>query len=196
MKVSLKWLSEYVDVPADTKAFCDRLDLTGTGVEAVEKTGEAYDGVVVGYVETCEQHPDSDHMHVVSVNVGADEPTQIVCGAPNIAAGIKVPVACVGAVLPGDFKIKKSKLRGVTSCGMCCSQRELGMGSNHEGIWILPEDAVVGTPRPSATTGWNRPHVEKHRAEHPKVIMMPVRTTSMWRTLIFSFLAAVLNLSS
>ena len=74
MKVSLKWLSEYVDVPSDLKAFCDRFDLTGTGVEAVEKTGEAFDGVVVGYVETCEQHPDSDHMHVVSVNVGADEP--------------------------------------------------------------------------------------------------------------------------
>ena len=76
MKVSLKWLSEYVDVPSDTKAFCDRLDLTGTGVEAIEKTGDAYDGVVVGYVETCEQHPDSDHMHVVSVDVGADEPVQ------------------------------------------------------------------------------------------------------------------------
>lgn len=146
MKVSLKWLADYVDVPTDVKAFCDRLDLTGTGVEAVEKTGTAFDGVVVGFVETCEQHPDSDHMHVVTVNVGADEPVQIVCGAPNIAQGIKVPVATVGAVLPGDFKIKKSKLRGVTSCGMCCSQRELGMGSNHEGIWVLPEDAPVGMP--------------------------------------------------
>lgn len=146
MKVSLKWLSKYVDVPSDVKAFCDRLDLTGTGVEAIEKTGDAFDGVVVGYVETCEQHPDSDHMHVVTVDVGAGEPVQIVCGAPNIAQGIKVPVATIGAVLPGDFKIRKSKLRGVTSCGMCCSQRELGMGSNHEGIWILPEDAPVGMP--------------------------------------------------
>ena len=80
MKVSLKWLSEYVDVPSDTKAFCDRLDLTGTGVEAIEKTGDAYDGVVVGYVETCEQHPDSDHMHVVTVDVGAGEPVQNVVG--------------------------------------------------------------------------------------------------------------------
>ena len=78
MKVSLKWLSEYVDVPADTKAFCDRLDLTGTGVEAVERTGAALDGVVVGHVLTCEQHPDSDHMHVVTVDVGAGEPVQIV----------------------------------------------------------------------------------------------------------------------
>ena len=146
MKVSLKWLSEYVDVPADTKAFCDRLDLTGTGVEGVEKTGAALDGVVVGHVETCEPHPDSDHMHVVTVDVGAGEPVQVVCGAPNIAAGIKVPVATVGAVLPGDFKIKKSKLRGVASCGMCCSKRELGMSADHEGIWVLPEDAPVGMP--------------------------------------------------
>ena len=146
MKVSLKWLAEYVDVPADVKEFCDRLDLTGTGVEGVEKTGAALDGVVVGHVETCEAHPDSDHMHVVTVNVGADEPVQIVCGAPNIAAGIKVPVATVGAVLPGDFKIKKSKLRGVASAGMCCSRRELGLGADHEGIWILPEDAPVGMP--------------------------------------------------
>ncbi|CVH78708.1 Phenylalanine--tRNA ligase beta subunit [Coriobacteriaceae bacterium CHKCI002] len=146
MKVSLKWLSEYVDMPADTKAFCDRLDLTGTGVEGVEKTGAALDGVVIGHVETCEPHPDSDHMHVVTVDVDAGEPVQIVCGAPNIAADIKVPVATVGAVLPGDFKIKKSKLRGIASCGMCCSKRELGMGADHEGIWVLPEDAPVGMP--------------------------------------------------
>lgn len=146
MKVSLKWLSDYVDVPGDIKEFCDRLDLTGTGVEGVETLGAAFDGVVVGYVETCEEHPDSDHMHVVAVNVGGEEPIQIVCGAPNIAQGIKVPVATVGAVLPGDFKIKKSKLRGVASCGMCCSKRELGLGTEHEGIWVLPEDAVVGTP--------------------------------------------------
>ena len=142
----MKWLSDYVEVPADLKAFCDRLDLTGTGVEGVETLGAAFDGVVVGYVEECEVHPDSDHMHVVKVNVGAEEPVQIVCGAPNVRAGIKLPVATIGAVLPGDFKIKKSKLRGVTSCGMCCSQRELGMGSDHDGIWILPDDATVGQP--------------------------------------------------
>ncbi len=146
MKVSLKWLSEYVDVPADIKAFCDKLDLTGTGVEGVETLGATFDGVVVGFVETCDPHPDSDHMHVVTVNVGGAEPVQIVCGAPNIAAGIKVPVATVGAVLPGDFKIKKSKLRGQVSCGMCCSKRELGLGTDHEGIWVLPDDAPVGTP--------------------------------------------------
>ena len=148
MKVSLKWLSEYTQVPGDLKAFCDRLDLTGTGVEGVEQTGEAFEGVVVARVLTCEPHPDSDHMHVVTVDVGAGEPVQIVCGAPNIAADILVPVATVGAVLPGDFKIKKSKLRGQVSCGMCCSQRELGLGSDHSGIWILPEGTPVGTPLP------------------------------------------------
>ena len=146
MKVSLKWLSDYVEVPTDIKEFCDRLDLTGTGVEGVEKTGAQFDGVVVGHVLTCEEHPDSDHMHVVTVDVGAGEPVQIVCGAPNIAADIKVPVATVGAVLPGDFKIKKSKLRGVASMGMCCSKRELGMGADHSGIWVLPDDAPVGQP--------------------------------------------------
>ncbi len=146
MKVSLKWLSDYVEVPEDTKAFCDRLDLTGTGVEGVDRLGDTFDGVVVGHVLTCVDHPDSDHMHVTTVDVGAEEPVQIVCGAPNIAAGIKVPVATIGAVLPGDVKIKKSKLRGVTSCGMCCSQRELGMGNDHEGIWVLPEDAPTGQP--------------------------------------------------
>ena len=146
MKASLKWLSEYVEVPGDIKEFCYRLDLTGTGVEGVEKTGAALDGVVVGHVLTCEVHPDSDHMHVVTVDTGAGEPVQIVCGAPNIAAGIKVPVATIGAVLPGDFKIKKSKLRGVASSGMCCSKRELGMGADHEGIWVLPDDAPTGMP--------------------------------------------------
>ncbi len=147
MKLSLIWAADYVDVPADTQAFCDRLDLTGTGVEGVEKLGSALEGVVVGHVLTCAEHPDSDHMHVVTVDVGEEEPLQIVCGAPNIAADIKVPVATVGAVLPsadGGFKIKKSKLRGVVSCGMCCSRRELGQGNDHDGIWVLPEDAPTG----------------------------------------------------
>ena len=146
MKVSLKWLSEYVEVPADTQAFCDKLDLTGTGVEGVDVSGASFDGVVVGYVETCVEHPDSDHLHVITVNVGSEELLQIVCGAPNIAAGIKLPVATIGSVLPGDVKIKKGKLRGVVSFGMCCSQRELGQGSDHDGIWILPDDAPVGMP--------------------------------------------------
>lgn len=146
MHVSMNWLKTMVDVPVGMQEFCDRLDLTGTGVEGLETVGANLDGIVVGHTLTCEPHPDSDHMHVVTVEVGEGEPLQIVCGAPNIAANIKVPVATVGATMPEGFKIKKSKLRGVASCGMCCSKRELGMGTEHDGIWILPEDAPVGQP--------------------------------------------------
>ena len=154
MKVSLKWLSEYVEVPTDLKAFCDRLDLTGTGVEGVERTGDMYDHVVTGKILEKQAHPDSDHMWVTKVDVGAanvgkdgnPEPLQIVCGAQNFNQGDHVVVATIGAVLPGDFKIKKSKLRGVVSCGMNCSARELGIGSDHDGIMILPEDAPIGMP--------------------------------------------------
>lgn len=153
MKVSLKWLNEYVDVPSDTQEFCDRLDLTGTGVEGLEETGAQFKKVVVGQILEKEAHPDSDHMWVCKVSVGAantdtdgnPEPLQIVCGAQNFNAGDKIPVAMIGAEF-GDFKIKKSKLRGVTSYGMNCSERELGLGSNHDGIMILPADAPVGTP--------------------------------------------------
>ena len=154
MKVSLKWLNEYVDVPADLKAFCDRLDLTGTGVEGIEKTGAAFDNVVTAQVVEKKQHPDSDHMWVCKVDVGSNnvdadgnpEPLQIVCGAQNFNEGDHIVTAMIGAVLPGDFKIKKSKLRGVTSMGMNCSARELGLGNDHDGIMILPEDAPVGVP--------------------------------------------------
>lgn len=153
MKVSLKWLSEYVEIPADLKAFCDRLDLTGTGVEGVEIAGATYDKVVVGQIVEKKAHLDSDHMWVCQVSVGENnlgkdgkpEPLQIVCGAQNFNEGDKIPVALVGAEF-GDFKIKKSKLRGVVSNGMNCSERELGLGSDHDGIMILPADAPVGEP--------------------------------------------------
>ncbi|MDO4182121.1 MAG: phenylalanine--tRNA ligase subunit beta [Coriobacteriia bacterium] len=146
MLISTKWLADYVTVPDGLQDFCDRLDLTGTGVEGVEKVGANLDGVVVGHVLTSVDHPDSDHLHVTTVNVGGEEPLQIVCGAPNMTAGIKVPVATIGSVLPGNVKIKKGKMRGVESHGMCCSKRELEQGTDHEGIWILPEDAPVGMP--------------------------------------------------
>ena len=154
MKVSLKWLNEYVEVPSDLKAFCDRLDLTGTGVEGVEKTGDAFDHIVTAQVVEKKPHPDSDHMWVCKVDVGENnvdaqgnpEPLQIVCGAQNFNEGDHIVTAMIGAVLPGDFTIKKSKLRGVTSCGMNCSERELGLGNDHAGIMILPEDAPVGLP--------------------------------------------------
>lgn len=154
MKVSLNWLNEYVEVPADTKAFCDRLDLTGTGVEGVEVKGAAFDKVITSRVLTKEPHPDSDHMWVTTVDVGAfnvdedgnPEPLQVVCGAQNFNVGDHIVTALVGAVLPGDFKIKKAKKRGVFSWGMNCSECELGMGGDREGIMILPEDAPVGVP--------------------------------------------------
>lgn len=154
MKLSLKWLNEYVKTPQDLSALCDRFDLTGTGVEAVEKLGENFDHVVLGQIVAKDQHPDSDHMWVTKVDVGNQnldaegnpEPLQIVCGAQNFNAGDHVVVAMIGAVLPGDFTIKKSKLRGVASCGMNCSSRELGIGSDHDGIMILPEDAPIGVP--------------------------------------------------
>lgn len=154
MKVSLKWLAEYVDVPADTKAFCDRLDLTGTGVEGVEALGASFENVVTAQVVSKEPHPDSDHMWLCMVDVGernlGDDgkpaPLQIVCGAQNFNAGDHIVTALVGAELPGGIKIKKSKLRGVVSYGMNCSERELGLGSDHDGIMILPEDAPIGMP--------------------------------------------------
>lgn len=121
----------------------------GIEVDAVEET-EVIEGglknVVVAHVLECGPHPDSDHLHITKVNDGTGEPVQVVCGAPNVAAGQKVLFAQIGAVLPGDFKIKKSKIRGVESFGMICAEDELGIGTSHDGIMVLPEDAVVGTP--------------------------------------------------
>ena len=154
MKVSLNWLKEYVDVPDGLKAFCDRLDLTGTGVEGVEETGATFKNIVTAQVLEKERHPDSDHLWVCKVDVGEcnlgedgkPEPLQIVCGAQNFNAGDHIVTAMIGAELPGDFHIKKSKMRGVVSMGMNCSERELGLSNDHEGIMILPEDAPVGMP--------------------------------------------------
>ncbi len=154
MKVSLKWLSEYVELPTDIKALCDRFDLTGTGVEGVERVGATFDKIVTAKIIVKELHPDSDHLWVTTVDVGSQnvdkdgnpEPLQIVCGAQNFEAGDHIVTAMVGAELPGDFKIKKSKLRGVVSMGMNCSERELGLGGDHDGIMILPEGAPIGMP--------------------------------------------------
>lgn len=154
MKLSLNWVSDYVTIPASVLELCDRLDLTGTGVEGVETLGNAFEHVVTAQVVKKEKHPDSDHMWVCSVDVGEfnldeqgnPELLQIVCGAQNFNEGDHIVTALVGAELPGDIKIKKSKLRGVVSCGMNCSGRELGLSNDHEGIMILPENAPVGVP--------------------------------------------------
>ncbi|MBQ6452905.1 MAG: phenylalanine--tRNA ligase subunit beta, partial [Coriobacteriales bacterium] len=147
MLISHSWLKTLVDAPDDIKALCDRFDLTGTGVEGITTTGSQFDGIFVGQILTREPHPESDHLWVTTVDVGQGEPLQIVCGAQNFVAGDKVPVATVGTTMPdGETKIKKSKLRGVTSCGMNCSARELGLGDDHSGLMILPADAPVGMP--------------------------------------------------
>ena len=154
MRISYEWLSSMVDLPDDVQVLYRELIRTGTEVETIENVGEHLDHVVVGQVLSKEPHPDSDHMWLCKVSVGdknVDEagnpaPLQIVCGAQNFNEGDKIVVAMIGAVLPGDVKIKKSKLRGIESCGMNCSERELGLGGDHSGIMILPADAPVGMP--------------------------------------------------
>ena len=152
MNISYKWLKEYVDFTLTPQEVCDALTSTGLEVDALEEVQSikgGLKGLYVGKVLTCEMHPDSDHLHVTTVDLGREEPSQIVCGAPNVAAGQKVIVADLGCVLyDGDkeFVIKKSKLRGVESCGMICAEDEIGVGTSHDGIIVLPEDAVVGTP--------------------------------------------------
>jgi phenylalanyl-tRNA synthetase beta chain len=146
MLVSLKWLKELVDISLPVPELVDRLDLTGTAVESTQSAGAALDGVVVGQIVTKDRHPEADKLWVTRVEVGAEEPLQIVCGAQNFEAGDKVPVALVGATLPNGMTIKKAKLRGVESRGMNCSAKELGVGEDHDGLMILPADAPVGMP--------------------------------------------------
>ena len=152
MNISYKWLKEYVDFDLTAQQVCDALTSTGLEVDALEEVQSikgGLKGLYVGKVLTCEPHPNSDHLHVTTVDLGKGEPSQIVCGAPNVAAGQKVIVADLGCVLyDGDkeFVIKKSKLRGVESNGMICAEDEIGVGSSHDGIIVLPDDAVVGTP--------------------------------------------------
>ena len=153
MNISYKWLKEYVDFDMTAQEVADALTSIGLevdGVEEVQTIRGGLKGLVVGKVLTCEVHPDSDHMHVTTVDLGdGNEPTQIVCGAHNVAAGQKVIVATLGTKLyDGDkeFVIKKSKLRGVESYGMICAEDEIGVGTGHDGIMVLPEDTPVGMP--------------------------------------------------
>ncbi len=146
MLVSMKWLRELVAVDLPVPELVDLLDMTGTKVEAVEVTGNALEGVVVGHILTKDRHPDAETLWVTTVDVGAAEPLQIVCGAQNFDAGDKVPVAVVGTTLPNGMTIKKAKLRGVASEGMNCSATELGVGGDASGLLILPADAPVGEP--------------------------------------------------
>ena len=152
MNISYKWLKEYVDFDLTPQEVAQALTSTGLEVDALEEVQTVkggLKGLYVGQVLTCEMHPNSDHLHITTVDLGKGEPQQIVCGAPNVAAGQKVIVADLGCVLyDGDdsFTIKKSKLRGVDSFGMICAEDEIGVGTSHDGIIVLPEDAPVGQP--------------------------------------------------
>ncbi len=150
MEISYKWLKEYVDFDLTPQQTADALTSCGLEVDALEEVQTikgGLKGLYVGKVLTCEVHPNSDHLHITTVDLGRETPQQIVCGAPNVAAGQKVIVADLGCVLyDGDkeFVIKKSKLRGVDSFGMICAEDEIGVGTSHDGIIVLPEDASVG----------------------------------------------------
>ena len=148
MKVSMKWLKQYADIPVTPAEYESRMVMTGTGVEGVEPIAPELEGVVVGKVLTCRPHENSDHLHVCTVDVGEGEPLQIVCGAPNVTEGILVPVAKIGA--PGGVTIKKGKLRGVESQGMLCSGPEIGVpvelypSVGTAGLLVFREDHPLG----------------------------------------------------
>ncbi|MBJ8437193.1 phenylalanine--tRNA ligase subunit beta [Acinetobacter lactucae] len=144
MKISENWLRTWVNPAIDSETLSDQLTMLGLEVDELAPVAKPFTGVVVGEVLTVEQHPDADRLRVTTVNIGSDEPLQIVCGAPNVRAGMKAPVATIGAVLPGDFKIKKGKLRGVESQGMLCGASEIDLEDKIDGLLELPADAPVG----------------------------------------------------
>ena len=152
MKISYKWLKEYVDftlTPQETAEVLTSTGLEVSSLEEIQSIKGGLKGLYVGKVVTCENHPNSDHLHITTVDLGREEPQQIVCGAPNVAAGQKVIVADLGCTLYDGYKeftIKKTRLRGVDSYGMICAEDEIGIGTSHEGIIVLPENAKVGTP--------------------------------------------------
>lgn len=146
MLLSLNWLREFVPYQGTAKELGERLTMLGLELEEIVNPFHEIREMIIGRVLTCEDHPDSDHLHVCTVDLGGEEPVGIVCGAPNVAAGQLVVVAPVGSTMPGGFQIKKAKLRGVPSHGMICSERELGLSDDHEGILVLPETDRHGNP--------------------------------------------------
>ena len=144
MLLSLSWLREFVPYEGSAQELGDRLTMLGLELEEILRPYDAISSIVVGHVVECTDHPQSDHLHLCKVDAGQGELLDIVCGAPNVAAGQKVPVALVGTTMPGGLVIKKAKLRGAPSCGMICSERELGLTEDHTGIMVLPDSAVPG----------------------------------------------------
>ncbi len=145
MKVPLSWLKDYVDVDLTPKELASLLTFSGTEVEGIKSIGGEFTGIVVGEVISFERHPNADRLTVCQVNSGTETLT-VVCGAPNVAAGIKVPLATLGTLLPNGLKIKKAKVRGIDSFGMLCAADELGLSEDHGGLMILPAGTLVGTP--------------------------------------------------
>jgi len=143
MKISEQWLREWVNPDVDTQRLADEITMAGLEVDSIEPAAGQFNNVFVAQVKEVEKHPDADKLNVCKVDAGGDL-LQIVCGASNVRVGLKIPCATIGAVLPGDFKIKKSKLRGVESFGMLCSEKELGMADQAEGLMELADDAPVG----------------------------------------------------
>ena len=143
MKFSEQWLRQWVAIEAGTQELVDKITMAGLEVDDVEPVAGEFSGIVVGEIIACEQHPDADKLRVTQVNAGS-ESFQVVCGAPNARVGLKAPFATVGAVLPGNFNIKKAKLRGVESFGMLCAEEEMGMAESSDGLMELPADAPVG----------------------------------------------------
>jgi phenylalanyl-tRNA synthetase beta chain len=144
MRISMEWLREWVPVEESAEQFGHRLTMAGLELDAIESAAPVFSGVRVGEVLAVAPHPDADRLRVCQVNAGSGETLTIVCGAPNVFEGMKAPVACIGAVLPGDFRIKRSKLRGVESRGMLCSAVELGLAESSDGLMVLPGAAPVG----------------------------------------------------
>ncbi len=144
MQFSEAWLRELANPPMDTAALVEQITMAGLEVDSVNPAAAEFSGVVVAQVESMSAHPNADKLRICLVNVGAEEPIQIVCGASNVREGLKIPAALIGAVLPGDFKIKKSKLRGELSLGMLCSEKELGLADEADGLMELAADAPVG----------------------------------------------------
>ncbi|AGA33871.1 Phenylalanyl-tRNA synthetase beta chain [Thioalkalivibrio nitratireducens DSM 14787] len=144
MRISMQWLREWLPVTETEEELGHRLTMAGLELDAIEPAAPAFRGVRIGQVLSVAPHPDADRLRVCRVDAGGDAPLDIVCGAPNVVGGMRAPVACIGAVLPGDFRIKRSKLRGVESQGMLCSASELGLAESSEGLMALPDDAPVG----------------------------------------------------
>ena len=144
MQFSESWLRTLVNPPISTDELSHRLTMAGLEVEDTVTVAPAFSGVVVALIQSAEPHPNADKLRVCMVDVGAAAPLQIVCGAPNAAVGLKVPLATVGAILPGELKIGVATMRGVESCGMLCSAKELGLSQEYAGLLVLPPEAKVG----------------------------------------------------